>query len=228
MIVFVDYEHADQRTAPWGERLLAARTRITYRLEDLSGRHCMLVRYDRITPALLGRLGAEALFISGNSVDPDRYDAASLGPLAAIVAEARLPTFGFCGGFQFLAQALGAQVVPLRVDPGSAAGAGLHDSADGVAREVGYGPVDLVADHPLLAGLDPAPVVRHAHSLEVPEPPAGFATLASTPITPVQMVVDDQRRIVGTQFHPEYYTDEHPAGRRMIENFLRWAGVTQA
>jgi gamma-glutamyl-gamma-aminobutyrate hydrolase PuuD len=31
--------------------------------------------------------------------------------------------------------------------------------------------------------------------------------------------------IVGTQFHPEYWTDEHPAGKILIENFCRWAGL---
>ncbi len=58
-------------------------------------------------------------------------------------------------------------------------------------------------------------------------PPEGFTTLASTPVTAVQMAVDDDRRMVGTQFHPEYYTDEHPAGRVMIENFLRWAEIVR-
>jgi gamma-glutamyl-gamma-aminobutyrate hydrolase PuuD len=31
--------------------------------------------------------------------------------------------------------------------------------------------------------------------------------------------------MVGTQFHPEYWTDEHPAGRTLIANFLTWAGL---
>ena len=39
VIVFVDYEHEQAHSKPWGERLLAARTWITYRLEDLSGQH---------------------------------------------------------------------------------------------------------------------------------------------------------------------------------------------
>ncbi len=225
MIVFVDYEHADGRSRPWGTRMLAARTWITYRLEDLSGLHCLLVRYDRITPELLDRVDARALFISGNSVDPDHYDTASLEPLSSVVAEARRPVFGFCGGLQLMAHALGADVSPIEVTPDLESSPRVQRSDDGVVREVGYHPVDVVADHPLVEGVGPAPVVRHAHSLELPQPPAGFTTIASTPITEVQMAVDDDRRMVGTQFHPEYYTDEHPAGRRMIENFLRWTGV---
>jgi GMP synthase (glutamine-hydrolysing) len=225
MIVFVDYEHADGHTTAWGEKLLAARTWITYRLEDLSGQHCMLVRYDQITPELLVQLDARALFISGNSVDPGRYDPQSLEPLHSIIAAGRIPTFGFCGGFQCVATALGAPVTPIAVDE-SVASDRVQPFSDGRLGEMGYHPIDVVADHPLLAGLGPDPVVRHAHYLEVPTPPVGFTNLASTPITEVQMAVDDDRRIVGTQFHPEYYTDEHPAGRQMIENFLVWVGIT--
>ncbi|MEL7207591.1 MAG: hypothetical protein AAGK32_05070, partial [Actinomycetota bacterium] len=61
--------------------------------------------------------------------------------------------------------------------------------------------------------------------LHVPVPPAGFTVVASTPTTPVQLAIDDDRRMVGAQFHPEYWTEEHPAGRTLITNFLRWAGI---
>jgi GMP synthase (glutamine-hydrolysing) len=226
MIVFVDYEHPDGRSKPWGEALLAARAWITYRLEDLAGQHCMLVRYDRITPELVERLGAKALFISGNSTDPNHYDPERLEPLRTIVTDGDVPTFGFCGGFQFIADALGADVARVEIDPQTAPAERVREYPDGRLAEVGYHPVDLVSDHPLLAGLDPEPVVRHSHSLEIPTLPTGFTKLASTAITEIQMAVDDERRLAGTQFHPEYYTDGHPAGRRMIENFLSWAGVT--
>ncbi len=234
MIVFVDYEHELGRSQPWGEKILAARTWITYRLEDLSGQHCMLVRYDKITPQLMIDLDATALFISGNGTDLAHYDQASLDPLRSIVAARRIPQFGLCGGFQFIAETLGAEVVPLG---GSLLSIGAEseetnnssdnasDSAPETIREVGYSAVDILADHPILAGLDDRPVFRHAHSLHVPQPPAGFDVVASTEITPVQMAINDEHRIVGTQFHPEYWTDEHPAGRTMISNFLSWSGV---
>ncbi|BAN01631.1 type 1 glutamine amidotransferase [Ilumatobacter coccineus] len=227
MIVFVDYEHAEGHASSWGEKMLAARARITYRLEDLSGDNCMLVRYDHVTPELLDRLDARAVFISGNGTDPSRYDPASLEPLAEIVRSGRRPIFGFCGGFQFLADALGAEVSPLDVAADSPDAERLRPFPDGRLGEIGYGPVELLADHPLLAGLDAEPIMRHAHYLEVKQPPAGFDLLASTSITKVQMAVNEQRRIVGTQFHPEYWTDEHPDGEQLIRNFLTWADLTR-
>ena len=219
MIVFVDYEHARAHSKPWGERLLAARTWITYRLEDLSGQHCMLVRHDRISVDLLERLGATAVCISGNSTAPSDYEPAALEALAGIVQDHRLPIFGFCGGFQFIAAALGADVVPL--GPTDEPPSGTSPYPAGIKHEFGYFAVEKTADHPLLAGLE-QPVVRHAHALHVPVAPDGFTVLAATDITPIQMAVDDTNKIVGTQFHPEYWTDEHPAGRTMIENFFAW------
>ncbi len=225
MIVFVDYEHADGYAANWGQKMMAARTRITYRLEDLSGHHCMLVRYDRVSPDLLSRLDAKAVFISGNGTDPRRYDPADLASLREIVTSGRLPVFGFCGGFQFLAEAFGAELVP--IDPDVAAGHAdlVRPFPDGRLGEAGYHPVEIRANHALIEGLGSEPVFRHAHGLEVPDLPAGFELLASSPVTINQMAVDNERKVLGTQFHPEYYTDEFPAGEQLIRNFLRWAGV---
>ncbi len=225
MILFVDYEHVNGYASEWGEKLLAARTRITYRLEDISGHHCMLVRYNKLTHDLLATLDPQAVFISGNGTDPTRYNQNDLETLGEVVTAGELPIFGFCGGFQFLAGALGSELKSIDPNVEASATHRLKPFSDGKLGEMGYHPVQLTADHELLEGIDPDPVFRHAHHLEVPEPPAGFELLASSPVTTVQMAVNAERRIVGTQFHPEYYTDEHPAGRTLIANFLSWAGV---
>jgi len=236
MLVFVDYEHADGYLDVHGDQMLAARTRITYRLEDVAGRHCHLVRYDRVDEGLLRTLQASAIFISGNSRDPDDYDPDLVAPVHALLRETELPIFGFCGGFQLIAQAFGADIVPITGDSGQRDDpmvVRLDDPMvvrldDGRPFEYGYHPIDVApvaSRHPLVAGLGRRPVFRHAHGLHVPNPPEGFETMASTATTPVQLAVHDQRRIVGTQFHPEYWTDEHPAGRTLIANFLAWSGV---
>jgi GMP synthase (glutamine-hydrolysing) len=226
MIVFVDFEHASGRHGKHATDMLAARTRITYRLEDLAQQHCHLVRYDRLDEELLRTLDARAIFVSGNSVTPDAYEPSALEPLLAIIRDTPLPVFGFCGGFQAVALAWGADVVPL-----TSADADPDDDTvltldDGRVFEVGYHPIALrdSASHPLTADLGGA-VMRHAHALHVPTLPDGFVNLASTDSTRHQLAVHDERRIVATQFHPEYWTDEHPAGRTLIANFLTWSGV---
>ena len=228
MLVFVDYEHADGRASEYGERIQAARTWITYRLEDLSGMPCHLVRYDRISQSLLDRLDARAIFISGNSISPSAYDPMAVEPIHAILRKTPLPVFGFCGGFQLLAHALGSAVISLSPRPEDAEDESMVITGDGSTFEFGYHPIDLApgsASHPLLTGVGDQAVFRHAHGLHVSVPPDGFETLASTSATPIQMAVHAERKIVGTQFHPEYWTDEHSAGKTMIANFLNWAGI---
>ena len=228
MLVFVDYEHSDGHLGEHGERMLAARTRITYQLEDLAGRHCHLVRYDRVDQSLLDTLQATAIFISGNSRAPDDYDPGLLEPIRTILRETHLPVFGFCGGFQLIGQALGADVVPILRHSDHQADPMVVTLDDGRPFEYGYHPIDLApatSGHPLLEGIGTRPVFRHAHGLHVPNPPEGFENMASTATTPVQMAVHHDRRIVGTQFHPEYWTDEHRDGRTLIANFLQWSGA---
>ena len=49
--------------------------------------HCHLVRYDRIDQALLDKIGATAIFISGNSFAPADYSPQALEPIHAIIRE---------------------------------------------------------------------------------------------------------------------------------------------
>jgi len=226
MIVFIDNELESGYSKPWGERLMAARLRIKYRLEDISGQPCLIVRYNRVTPDLLRALAARAVLISGNSANPPDYTAADQAGLRAVFRAKTWPTFGFCGGFQVMAETYGATLAPIGPlrpdDPEPDAPPGF---APGMKKEFGYQPVRILAPHPLLAGLDEEPIMRHAHSWELKSVPEGFKVYAATDVSPIQMIVHQDLPIVGAQFHPEYYTAEHPAGRTLIENFFKMAGI---
>jgi GMP synthase (glutamine-hydrolysing) len=225
MLIFVDYEHAERYKDGNGSNIQAARTWIGYRLEDLSDLPCLLVRWNKITPELLKQVDAKAIFISGNGADPSLYGADELEPLYEIIRTSGLPIFGFCGGFQCFAQAFGSELKLIDVADDAEETEILKKWPNGYFGEIGYHPIELTGEHALLDGLGEAPVFRHAHGLHIPDPPAGFQVLARTEITPVQLAVNDELRIIGTQFHPEYWTDEHPAGRTLIENFIRWANI---
>ena len=224
MIVFVDNEHPDRFDQPDSDWLLAARARITYRLQDITDDECLLVRYRHANPALIEKYEVRAVFISGHGSQASAYDPAHQAELRRLVVDHTVPMFGFCGGMQFIADSLGATIE--RIGP-------LAPDADdpypqyepGWRKEVGYAPVQLLGEHPLLAGLSDAPVFRHAHTYEVPTPPAGFVNLARTDTSPIQLIAHDQHRLAGSQFHPEYFSDEHPEGEHLIANFCRWAGL---
>jgi GMP synthase (glutamine-hydrolysing) len=105
---------------------------------------------------------------------------------------------GICLGAQLLAAAAGARVYP-NVRPGP-------DGRPAPAREVGWGPIDLVdaEREPLWAGLPARPLVLHWHGDTFDLPP-GAVHLASTPVCRHQ-AFRLGRRQVGLQFHCELDT----------------------
>ena len=97
------------------------------------------------------------------------------------------PFLGVCLGLQLLAKALGGEV--------------------GLARapEVGFGKVELNAlglAHPLTRGLSPSLKVMQWHHAEVTRIPSGAEVLASSAVSPVQ-IMSIGRDILATQFHGE-------------------------
>ncbi len=94
------------------------------------------------------------------------------------------PYFGVCLGLQLLAEAAGGKVGLAR------------------AAEVGIGSIDLVGKSSHTAGLPKSFRMMQWHHAEVTALPEGAATLASSPVSPVQiMALGDC--MVGTQFHGE-------------------------
>jgi GMP synthase (glutamine-hydrolysing) len=195
-------------------------------LQDVTGQRCLLQRYTDVDAGIVGELDVTAVFISGNGAAVDMYDERDLEGLRAIIRSGTTPVFGFCGGFQLLGTTLGAPLERIgRLDDGEE---DPHPNYEpGWRKELGYEPVELLVDHPLLAGLGERPVFRHAHTSELKEAPDGFVNLARTGVTELQYLAHESLPLAGTQFHPEYWTTEHPAGRRLIANFCDWAGIAQ-
>jgi len=50
--------------------------------------------------------------------------------------------------------------------------------------------------------------------------PNGFRKTAANETCQIQAMQEKGRRVYGVQFHPELFDEEHPEGRRVVENFL--------
>ena len=227
MILYVDMEHASGRFTPVGDRLMAGRMKIKYRIEDITGRPCLIVHYSHLSMAFLEQFDVAAILLSGSATDPEHY--ADLDGFNEVIRRSNLPVLGLCGGWQFMAQALNAEIVPMGPLPEGETNEGQSIVfKEGYRQEYGFHPIEISEPHPLLEGLEQQPVFWHAHYMEVNPVPAGFRVYARSEKCAVQFAAHDTRPLYGTQFHPEYFDETHTAGRMLLENFFRSAGIFPA
>jgi GMP synthase-like glutamine amidotransferase len=245
MICLVSLEHESWLANPETRAShLAHCMDVKLKVESMTGWPCLVQRYPDITQEGLEGWGIEALLISGNATEWEYYAQHELAGLKEIIRRAELPILGFCGGLQIMAMAYSVTVAPMRrLKPGEPDVTTL--SAPGYLKEWGFMPVDVVEADPIFDGLEASPVFLEAHNCEVKEVPPGFRVLASSKDCPIQALKQNGKPVYGVQFHPESYTekpydqrnplvnviypDGYPraevAGRELIANFFRIAGV---
>ena len=129
-------------------------------------------------------------------------DPAELDRLGEAVVAARRPVLGICAGMQLQARFAGGTIGP-------------HGSS-----EHGFLPIRIHDGADLLRGLQSEVVVFQDHDHEITVLPPGFRALASSPACAIQAIADPARRWWGTQFHPEEFRPEHPAGEQVLRSFF--------
>ena len=197
-VLFVLCEHAGGYTAETQARYAEAQERIGAVL----GTELETVRYEELeTP------DEDALVLSGSSDPWALHRATSLERFHAVLRRYPGPVLGICAGMQMLVRAQGGVVEP----------------AERPVR--GFEPVDVVDDTGLLAGLGPCFDALEDHSDQIATLPTSFRVLATSAGGAVEAVAAIERPWWGTQFHPERWTDEHPAGRTIIARFGQLAGL---
>ncbi|MFH1530725.1 MAG: caspase family protein [Pseudomonadota bacterium] len=179
-----------------------------------------IVHWTEISPLWLADEFPKALILGPQGTPWWDYDQAALQPIKDAVVSWDGPLLGICGGHQFLALALGSEVAPMHCEAGS-------KGYKGCAREKGFTEVRLLADDPLLDGLEGTIKVWENHVEEVKKIPPGFQLLASSAACPIQAVRRRGTLSYGVQFHPEQDDEGHGDGLVLLENFLEIAGVVK-
>jgi GMP synthase-like glutamine amidotransferase len=196
--LFVVTEHARGLTRERRQRYDAVRARIA----PLVGGELASVHYDEVdSPA------ADALVLSGSRDPWALHDPRSLDRFYEELRRFRGPVLGICAGMQMLVRALG----------------GVVEAAPRPVR--GFGAIDVLDDGDLLAGLAPRFHAFRDHGDETTSLPAGLRALATSETCTVEAVAAIDRPWWGTQFHPEAWDDDHPAGRAIVERFAALAGL---
>lgn len=154
------------------------------------------------------RLEAEAVVLSG-SYDPwHLHDPVTLARLGEKLLAYEGPVLGICAGMQLQARFLGGTVGPAARPDGP-----------------GFTLVEAVEGDGPLAGLAPRFAVYEEHSDEVTALPETLRVLARSAHCAVEAIAAAERPWWGTQFHPEEWTDAHPAGREVLAGFFALAGI---
>jgi GMP synthase (glutamine-hydrolysing) len=177
--------------------------RLRERVAAASGDAVDVAHYEDLEPGQLRR--ASSVVLSGSSAPWSAHDAAELERLGDAVRSAGRPVLGICAGMQLQALFAGGTIGPSKT--------GEH----------GYLPIRVLDRTDLLRGLPPEAVVFHDHDDDVVVVPDGFRVLASSPDCAVQALADPARRWWGTQFHPEEFRPEDPAGEQILRTFFALA-----
>ncbi len=239
MVVFVDLEHERLRLNPALWRFFAAKTLETkYRLESISGTHCLVVHYHRVTPTAINRLNPQAVVVGGNYTGFQHFDEKDLAGLKEFLAQGSRPTLAICGGFQLLVQVHGGEVglmarnilrsggeppdTDTPLPPELLSPEQAFDPPSGVL-ERGFMPVRVSVPDPLFTGISKDAIFYQLHGGEVKRLPKLFSILAGSDCCKIQAVAHTQAPVFGVQFHPELYDDAHTDGRRLFENFFKLA-----
>jgi GMP synthase (glutamine-hydrolysing) len=168
--------------------------------------------FHRVSLNRVKSLRPSHIILSGQSHPWDNYPRESLAGVFEVIKKAPQPLLGVCGGHQQMALAFGAPVGLMeRLEPG--------EGYEGAKRERGYFPVET-SRKGLFKDLPPEITVWHSHCDEVKTLPKGFRRTASNATCDIQAMEHTDRLLFGVQFHPELFDEEHPAGRKILENFL--------
>lgn len=177
--------------------------RLRERVEAAAAQDVSFSSYQEVDPQRLLRAGS--IVLSGSWAPWDEHDPCDLDRLGAALLAAGRPVLGICAGMQLQARFAGGAI-------GSAA-----------TPERGFLPVRVHDRSDLFGALPAEIVVFHDHGDEVTAVPDGFRVLASSDDCAVQAIGDSARRWWGTQFHPEEFAPEHPAGEQLLRTFFALA-----
>lgn len=166
---------------------------ITRRVREL-GVYADIVPSETPVSELSGRKG---LIISGG---PHSVYEPGSPDVAPELFESGIPVLGICYGQQLMARRLGGVV------------------RQGPKGEYGLAYLELGAPNVLHAEAGGRQQIWMSHRDTVEAAPPGFEVIGRTDTCSVAVMVDDQRRLYGIQYHPEVVQTEH--GQRVLANFL--------
>ena len=175
---------------------------IARRVREL-GVYCELWAWD-VTEQQIRNFNPDGIILSGG---PESVTEAGSPRAPQYVFNANVPVLGICYGMQTMSHQLG----------GAVQGSDI--------REFGYAQVEVNDENRLTKGLQDFVSEQNnalldvwmSHGDKVIEIPEGFTTVASTPSCPHAIMVNEDKKFYGVQFHPE--VTHTKKGLELLSNF---------
>ncbi len=145
----------------------------------------------------LRELKPRGLILSGGPASVYEPGAPGVDPA---LFELDIPVLGICYGMQLMARSLGGTVERTG------------------SREYGKAELTVTEEGVLFEELPLQQQVWMSHGDKITSPPPGFHVNATTAVSPVAAMENEQRGLYGVQFHPEVV--HTPAGVDILKNFL--------
>lgn len=139
----------------------------------------------------------KAIILSGGPASVWDEEAPLLNPN---IFDLGIPILGICYGMQLTAHLLGGNV------------------ERSVRREFGPAEIEITDSSDLFSNIPEKTRVWMSHGDRVLKLPDGFISIARSGNSPVAAIKDDDKRIFGTQFHPEVVHTE--LGKEILSNFI--------
>ena len=152
-----------------------------------AGVFCEMYPYD-IDTSRIQEFGAKGVILSGG---PESVHDANSPKINQALFDLNVPILGICYGMQAMADHFGGKVQASDV------------------HEFGAATIEITGSSSLLEGIEDerkANSLMHvwmSHGDKVVEVPAGFDVVASTPSCPIAVMVNEDKKYYGLQFHPE-------------------------
>ncbi len=209
---------------------------IKCRVEQLSGQPALIMHYAEVGPATVRAVKPQAVVITGS---PDPWPTVRLSDLYGLndlLHTAEIPILGICQGHQLIGHCFNRDLRKIRrlpdepmrkcrpgePDTGALAGHPGYYYANAFAE------VKILRADPIFAGLTRHIRVRENHRCEIKKLPRGFSHLATSSECAYEMIRHGEQPLYGMQFHAECWAKPYMAGRTILLNFFRLAGVLKA
>lgn len=208
-------------------------TGLKCRLEQLAGQPVVVMHYAEVGLAAVRAINPQAIIITGSPDPWPTMRVSDLYGLNDLLHATKIPLMAICQGHQLLGHCFGRDLRKVRrlpdepmrkcrpgePDTGAVKGHPGFYYADALVE------VEILRADPVFKGLGRRIRVRESHRCEIKRLPPGFIHLAQSADCTYEMIRHRARLLYGMQFHAERWEKPYMAGRRIMVNFFRLAGV---